>query len=164
MAQAKEIGSLGTGRVDRVVRGASGVGGAACGAGRGTTARAQASGPRRARQGRLEWSKNRIMVKEGGEIGRQGGSSKGKVIFVKNDMTRDEDAVGEEVKAMIRLVVRGVTEERTTSGTRGELVGSGGRGVLIAGTTKDTEVVIGGGCAILAKWGMGGSPLSRKGG
>jgi hypothetical protein len=31
-------------------------------------------------------------------------------------MTRDEDMVGDEVKTMIPLVVRGVTEEGATSG------------------------------------------------
>jgi hypothetical protein len=61
----------------------------------------------------------------------------GKVIFIKNDMTRDEDAVGEEIKAAVPLVVRGVTEKKTMGGARGELVGSGVRGVGIVGTTKD---------------------------
>jgi hypothetical protein len=31
-------------------------------------------------------------------------------------MTRDDDVVGEEVKASVSLVFRGVTEEKTTSG------------------------------------------------
>jgi hypothetical protein len=31
---------------------------------------------------------------EGVEIGRWGGASKGKNIFVKNNVTRDEDALG----------------------------------------------------------------------
>jgi hypothetical protein len=63
-------------------------------------------------------------------------------------MTRDEDAMSEEVKTTITLVVGGVTEEKITSGAMGELVGSSDRGDGIVVTTKDTKVVIGGGCAI----------------
>jgi hypothetical protein len=36
--------------------------------------------------------------------------------LIKDKITRDDNAVGEEVKASIPLVVRGVTEEKTTSG------------------------------------------------
>jgi hypothetical protein len=84
-----------------------------------------------------------------------GGVSKGKDIFVKNNMTRDDDAMGEVVKAAIPLVVRRVIEEKTTSGARGYLVGSSGGGVGIVGTTEDTKVVIGGGCAKKGKVGCG---------
>lgn len=56
--------------------------------------------------------------------------------------------MGEEVKAATPLVVRGVTKEKTIGGAMGEFVGSGGRGVGIAGTAKYTKVVIGEGCAI----------------
>jgi hypothetical protein len=47
-----------------------------------------------------------------------GRSQQGKHIFVENDVTRDEYAVGGEVKTSIPLVVRGVIEEETTSGAR----------------------------------------------
>lgn len=47
--------------------------------------------------------------------GRVGGASKGENILVKNNMMRD-DAVGEEVKAAIPLMVRRVTEKKTASG------------------------------------------------
>jgi hypothetical protein len=63
-------------------------------------------------------------------------------------MTGDDDVVGEEVKTVVPLVVRRVTEEKITSGAGKDLVGSGGGGVGIAGTTKDLKVVIEGGCAI----------------
>jgi hypothetical protein len=52
------------------------------------------------------------------EIGGWGGASEGKHIFVENDMTRDEDVVGDEVKTVIPLVVRGVTKEEAASGAR----------------------------------------------
>jgi hypothetical protein len=48
-----------------------------------------------------------------------GGASKGKDIFVKNNMTRDDDVMGEVVKAAIPLVVRRVIEEKATSGAGG---------------------------------------------
>jgi hypothetical protein len=70
-------------------------------------------------------------------------------------MTRDDDAVGEDVKASVPLVVKGVTKEKTLSGVVGELVGSSGGGVGIAGTTKDSKVSIGGVCAIQGEIGGG---------
>jgi hypothetical protein len=39
-------------------------------------------------------------------------------------MSRDDDAVGEEIKATVPLVVTGVTKEKITSRARGELVRS----------------------------------------
>jgi hypothetical protein len=142
----------GAGRVDWGTRDASGVDGATHGVSGGVVAvdRGASGGTWATRGGGRTRSGSRRV-----EIGRRGGSNKGKVIFVKNNMMRDEDAVGEEVKAAVPLVVRGVPEEKTTGGVRGELVGSSGGGVGIAGTTKDTKVVIGGGCAIQANWGVG---------
>jgi hypothetical protein len=57
-----------------------------------------------------------IRLKDGVEIGGWGGVSKGKYIFVENDVTRDDDAVGCEVKTAIPLVVRGVAKEEAASG------------------------------------------------
>jgi hypothetical protein len=54
---------------------------------------------------------NRIGLEEGVKIGGWGGASKGKHIFVKDDMTRDDDAVGGEVQTPVPLVVRGVAKE-----------------------------------------------------
>ena len=53
----------------------------------------------------------------------------------------------EEVKATVPLVGRRVTKEKT-GGVGKELVRSGGGGVGIAGTTKNSKVLIGGGYAI----------------
>jgi hypothetical protein len=39
-------------------------------------------------------------------------------------VTRDDDAVGGEVKAAIPLVVRGVAEEEAAGGARGSLCGA----------------------------------------
>jgi hypothetical protein len=61
----------------------------------------------------------RIGLKEGVEIGGWGGACKGKHIFVEDDMARDDDAVGDEVKVVIPLMVRGVAEEDATGGAGG---------------------------------------------
>jgi hypothetical protein len=58
----------------------------------------------------------RIRVKLGVKISGRGGASKGKHIFVKDDMTRYDDVVGGEVKTAIPLVVRRVAKEEATSG------------------------------------------------
>jgi hypothetical protein len=65
-----------------------------------------------------------VGIEEWVKIGRQGGSSEGKYILVEKDMSRDDDAVGEEIKATVPLVVTGVTKEKITSRARGELVRS----------------------------------------
>ena len=91
-----------------------------------------------------------IRLKEGVKTGRRG-AGKGKNIFVKNNMMRDDDAVGEEIKAVVPLMVRRVTKEKTVSGARRELVWSSGGSVGIAGTAKDTKVGIAGGVPYRAK-------------
>jgi hypothetical protein len=57
------------------------------------------------------WGWNRIRLEEGVKIGGLGGASKGKHIFVKDDVTRDDDAVGGEVQTPVPLVVRRVAKE-----------------------------------------------------
>jgi hypothetical protein len=57
-------------------------------------------------------------LKERVEIGRWGGDNKGKHIFVENNVARDEFVVGGEVKAMIPLMVRGVTDEEAMNRAR----------------------------------------------
>jgi hypothetical protein len=57
-------------------------------------------------------------------------------------VTRDEYAVGGEVKIAILLMVRGVTEEETTSGASRYLMGSDDGSVGIAGTIEHAKVVI----------------------
>jgi hypothetical protein len=62
--------------------------------------------------------------------------------------------VGDEVKTMIPLVVRGVTKEEAARGARRWLMGSGGGSVGIAGTTEHAKVVVRGGCAAQGEvWG-----------
>jgi hypothetical protein len=51
--------------------------------------------------GCLGWRGNQIGLEEGVEISGWGGARKGKHIFVENNVTRDDDAVGEEVKTTI---------------------------------------------------------------
>jgi hypothetical protein len=65
-------------------------------------------------------------------------------ILNENNMTRDDDAVDEKVKALVSLVIRGVIEEETSSGTMHKFVGGSGRGVGIASTPDDAKVLVGG--------------------
>jgi hypothetical protein len=58
----------------------------------------------------------RVGLKEGVKIGGRGGVGKGKNIFVEDDVTRDDDAMGCEIKAAIPLVIGGVAKEEVTSG------------------------------------------------
>jgi hypothetical protein len=48
-------------------------------------------------------------------------------------MTRDNDAVGEKIKAPVPLVIRGVSEEKTTRRARGKFVRRGGMGNRLGG-------------------------------
>jgi hypothetical protein len=85
----------------------------------------------------------RIRLKEGVEIGGWGGASKGKHIFVVDDIARDDDAMGGEVKTVIPLVVRRVAKEEAASGAWRQLMRSSGGSVGIAGTAEHTKVVVG---------------------
>jgi hypothetical protein len=90
----------------------------------------------------------RIRLKEGFKIGGWGGASKGKHIFIENDMMRDDDLMGGEVKTAIPLVVRRVAKEEAARGVWRQLMGSSSRSVMVAGTCEHAEVVIGGGCVV----------------
>jgi hypothetical protein len=89
-----------------------------------------------------------IGLEEGVEIGGWGGASKGKHVLVKDDVTRDDDAVGGEVQTPIPLVVRGVAKEEAAGGARRKLMRGSSRSVRVAGTTEHAKVVVGGGCAV----------------
>lgn len=60
-------------------------------------------------------------------------------------MLRDDDVVGDKVKAPVPLVSRRVPEEKTMSGSGHKFMGNSGEGVEIVGTPKDAEVHVGGG-------------------
>ena len=90
----------------------------------------------------------RIRLKEGVKIGGWGGASKGKHIFIEDDVMGDDDAMRGEVKIAMPLVVRRVPKEEAASGAGRQLIRSSNGSVGIAGTTKDPKVSIGGGCAV----------------
>lgn len=58
-------------------------------------------------------------------------------------MLRDDDPVRRSIKTAIAFVMRGIAKEDTQGGARNEFVGSSGRKVGIAPTTKNTEMLIG---------------------
>jgi hypothetical protein len=80
-------------------------------------ARAVASEPRGERSGATEVEGEPDQTQGESRDQWVGRSQQGKHIFVENNVTRDEDAVGEEVNTAIPIVVRGVTEEEVVSGT-----------------------------------------------
>ena len=57
-------------------------------------------------------------------------------------MSGDQNAARGEVKASVPLVVRGVTEEHTTSRAGRQLVRSGGGGVRVTRKCEDPKVVV----------------------
>jgi hypothetical protein len=106
-----DVAARGVGVVDGAAHGACGVDGAARGAEevvRGGVVATRGAGNGKTR--RRGWEGNRIRLEEGVKIGGWGGASKGKHIFVEDDVTRD-DAVGGEVQAPVPLVVRRVAKE-----------------------------------------------------
>jgi hypothetical protein len=74
--------------------------------------------------------------------------------LVEDDVTRDDDAVGDEVKTTIPLVVRGVAKKEAAGGAGRQLMRSSSGIVGIAGTSEHVEVV-GGAMSYRAKWGVG---------
>jgi hypothetical protein len=58
-------------------------------------------------------------------------------------MLGDQQAVRGEIKTLVSHMLRGVPKENTVR-NRGELTGSGGRGVRVSGASEDPEVGIGG--------------------
>jgi hypothetical protein len=84
-----------------------------------------------------------------------GGASKGKHIFVENDVMRDDDEMGAEVKTAIPLVARGVAKEEATSGAWRQLMRSCSGSVGIVDTTEHSKVIIGGGRVVQGKVGGG---------
>lgn len=106
--------------------------------------------------GQRKTSIDTISIEKEIDVGGWGGGvNKGKNLLIKNNMTRDDGAVSEEVMASVPLVVRRVTKEKTVSGARRELVLSSGGSVGIAGTAKDTKVDIKVGCTIQGELGVG---------
>jgi hypothetical protein len=73
----------------------------------------------------------------------RGGAGKGKDIFVEDNVTRDDDAMGSELEAAIPLVARGVAKEEAASGAWRQLMSVSSGSVGIAGTAKYAEVGVG---------------------
>jgi hypothetical protein len=70
-------------------------------------------------------------------------------------MSGYQQAICGEIYTPVLLVLRGVPMEDTSTGTGGELMGSSGRGVQVAGTPEDLDVGVGGSGAKRVKWGEG---------
>ena len=57
-------------------------------------------------------------------------------------MTRDDQSIGREVKAVVSFMVSGITQEDAESRARGEFVGNCGRQVGITFAAEDMKVII----------------------
>ena len=60
-----------------------------------------------------------------------------KVIFIKDNMTRDDDTLRLKVETFMTLVIRGRTEVNASSRTRREFVDGCGQKIWITEATKD---------------------------
>jgi hypothetical protein len=67
----------------------------------------------------------------------------GEICLIKNNVSRDDDVVGGEIKTPITFVVNGVSEENTSNGSGCQFVSGFGGEIRIAGATKHTQVLIG---------------------
>jgi hypothetical protein len=72
----------------------------------------------------------------------------GEICLIKNNVSRDDDVVGGEIKTPVTFVVSGVSEENTSGEPRCQFVGGFDGEIRIAGTTKHTQVLIRGGDSI----------------
>ena len=85
-------------------------------------------------------------------------------------MARDDDTIGGEIKAPVALMVRRVADESTQGGAWGKLVRSGSSEVGIAGTSENSEVMVGRKSAVKGKersaqvQSFGGEAIDEEGG
>jgi hypothetical protein len=57
-------------------------------------------------------------------------------------MSRDDQVVCGEIKAMIAFVIRGVAKEDTLGGPGGEFVGRGGNSVRVTLASEDAQMLV----------------------
>jgi dihydrofolate reductase len=69
----------------------------------------------------------------------------GEIRLIKNNVLRDKDVIGGEIKTPVTFVVSGVSEENASSGPRCQFVDDFDGEIRIAGTTEHAQVLIGGG-------------------
>jgi hypothetical protein len=86
---------------------------------------------------------HRIEVEEHVELGERGsgGGGKREIRLIENDVARNEDSVGGEVKTPLTLMVGRVTEEDTARVARGKLMSSGSE-IGVASAPEDTKMVV----------------------
>jgi hypothetical protein len=67
---------------------------------------------------------------------------KGKGCFIKDDVARDDDSIGGEIKAAVSFVMSGIVEEDTQDEPRSEFMRSGGRHIWVTLVAKDSQMII----------------------
>jgi hypothetical protein len=71
-----------------------------------------------------------------------GRGREGKIYLIKDNMSRDDDVVGGEIKTLLTFVVSRVSEENTSGGLGCQFVRGFGGEIKIAGTIEHVEVLI----------------------
>jgi hypothetical protein len=70
---------------------------------------------------------------------------------MKNNVSRDDDVVGGEIKTLVTFVVSRVSVKNTSGGARCHFMCGFGGEIRIAGTTEHAQVLIGGGDSMEGK-------------
>jgi hypothetical protein len=86
---------------------------------------------------------------------RQGEAAKGKSASSKNNMSGDDDVIGGEIETPIAFVIGRVSEEDTFGGPGCQFMRCLGGEVGIAGATRHSQVLIGGGDTVKSDIGAG---------
>jgi hypothetical protein len=74
-----------------------------------------------------------------------GRGREGEICLIKNNVSRYDDVVGGKIETLISFVVSRVSKENTSGGPGCQFVSGFGGEIRIAGATKHTQVLIGGG-------------------
>jgi hypothetical protein len=80
-----------------------------------------------------------------------GRGREGEIYLIKNNVSRDDDVVGGEIKTPVTFVVSGVFERNISGGPRCQFLSGFGREIRIPGTTEHAQMLIGGGDSMEGK-------------
>ena len=93
---------------------------------------------------------------------------KGEIGFVKDNMTRDDDSIGDRIKTAVSLMVSRIAKEDAESRTGCKFMGSSGRKIGVTLTTENPKMIVGRRTAKEGKMrgretkGLGGQDVEEK--
>ena len=94
--------------------------------------------------------------------------SKGKGQLIKDNMTRDDDSIGDKIKTAVSLMMSRIAKEDAESRTGCKFMGSSGRKIGVTLTTEDPKMIVGRRTAKEGKMrgreikGLGGQDVEEK--